>query len=219
MISLLSIPFMAPIETGELPQGGVYALKNRRNNVFAIKAGGGLIAIDSGSAPAELSASFSQIGLDMGDVADLFLTHSDSDHISGLGLFPNARIYVSKRELKAPGGDGRIRSVRMGGFPASVTADRLRLLDGGESFEIGGRRIGCIPAPGHSPGSMAYLLDGTVLFSGDALRIKGGKPAIHPFTGDKAAALASIERLSAIGKGRTICTSHYGALDCREAAV
>ena len=218
-LSLLSIPFMTPLETGELPQSGVYALKNRRNDAFVIKTNGSLVAIDSGSVPSELADGFSRVGLDMNDVTDLFLTHSDSDHIGGLSLFPNARIYISKRELKNPDGDGRIRSVRLSRFPESVTAERLRLLFGGESFEIGGHTIECIPAPGHSPGSMAFLLDDAILFSGDALCIKDGKPGIHPSTADKAAALASIEKLVALGAGKAIYTSHYGVLDYRETAT
>ena len=215
LLSLLSILFMTPLETGELLQSGVYALKNRRNDAFIIKTNDGLVAIDSGSVPSELAAGFSQLGLEVNDVTDLFLTHSDSDHIGGLGLFPTARIYISKKELKNLDGEGRIRSVRRSRFPGSVTTERLRVLDGEESFEIGGRRINCIPAPGHSPGSMAFLLDDTMLFSGDAIRIEDGKPVIHPFASDKTAALASIEKLVARGVGKVIYTSHYGMLDYR----
>ena len=213
LFSLLLVLSMTPLETGGLPQSGVYALKNRRNNAFIIKTSGGLVAIDSGSVPTELAAGFSQVGFDMKDVTDVFLTHSDSDHIGGLGLFPNARIYMSRRELEDPDGDGRIRSVRRSRFPDTVTAERLHLFDGEESFEIGGHRINCIPAPGHSPGSMAFLLDDTTLFSGDTFRIKNGKPVIHPFTADKTAALASIEKLVVLGAGKAIYTSHYGVLD------
>jgi glyoxylase-like metal-dependent hydrolase (beta-lactamase superfamily II) len=217
MLSILSIPFMTPLETGEV-EADIYAVRSRQNDAFVIKSKSGLIAIDSGSLPSELTAGFEKRGLELGDVTDVFLTHSDSDHIGGLELFPNAKIYISRRELADGGdhsGDGRIKSVRKSSFHESVTTDRLHLPDGGETFEVGGHRIECIPAPGHSPGSLAYLLDDSVLFCGDAFRIKDGKPVVHPLTEDKAAALETIKKLMALGVGKLICTSRYGLMDSR----
>ena len=67
-------------------------------------------------------------------------------------------------------------------------------------------------APGHTPGSMAYLLDDRILFSGDALRIGRGKAEIHPFTEDRKKARSSIDELLRIGRAKEILSSHYGMI-------
>jgi glyoxylase-like metal-dependent hydrolase (beta-lactamase superfamily II) len=54
------------------------------------------------------------------------------------------------------------------------------LLKNGDEITIGGRKIRCLALPGHTMGSMGYVVDGKYLFSGDAFRIKNGHVAL-PF--------------------------------------
>jgi glyoxylase-like metal-dependent hydrolase (beta-lactamase superfamily II) len=37
-----------------------------------------------------------KLGLKAGDITDIILSHPHWDHISGIGLFPNARIWIQK---------------------------------------------------------------------------------------------------------------------------
>ena len=89
------------------------------------------------------------------------LTHTHVDHVSGLigedgGLaFPNAmRVFVATEEIAA------FRALRRMG--AAVM--RLMPLEQGDGPIFG---VTAINAPGHSPGHMAFLVEGRLLIWGD----------------------------------------------------
>jgi len=71
-----------------------------------------------------------------------------------------------------------------------------------------------IHAPGHTSGSMIYLVDGQYLFTGDAFSILNGKISIHPFTMDKELAGKTIENLNdIISDSYLVLTAHYGSFE------
>jgi len=89
-------------------------------------------------------------------------------------------------------------------------SEAARNLRAGDKFLVGDIEIDCVAVPGHTPDSMAYLVNGRYLFTGDALRYSNGKMSVHPFTQDKAQAQASIEKIKSLADDAMILTSHYG---------
>jgi glyoxylase-like metal-dependent hydrolase (beta-lactamase superfamily II) len=144
--------------------GGMLRLPVR---AFLVRRAEGCLLIDTGAADAwhpslgRLGAALAEAGTGPDDVTAVALTHSHVDHRSGLvdadggPAFPNAaRVLVATEELAA------FRAVpRM----ASVLA-RLVPLEQGDGPLVG---VTAINAPGHSPGHMAFLVEGRMLIWGD----------------------------------------------------
>lgn len=130
-----------------------------------------------GSALAQIEA----LGRDASDVRDIFMTHLDSDHASGLSDFPQATVHVHHAELAAA--------------QRPVLAERLRYcaLDWahGARFQTFGERVDsnwegapavsgfagledlvfAIPLPGHTRGHTGYALRadaGWLVHAGDS---------------------------------------------------
>lgn len=194
---------MRPAKTGEIPGTGIYAIRNNRNALYFVKAEGGYILIDAGSDAAKAEASLKEAGIAPEDVKWILLTHSDYDHVAALPLFPGAEIYMSDDEFHSLG-----RPPRNNRLPAGITIEENNLLSDGQELNLGGIRVICFKAPGHTVGSMAYLME-DCLFTGDALRLRKQEMLVHPFTVDAARAEATIERLKEMPHS-VLLTAHYG---------
>lgn len=134
---------------------------------FAVRGRDGCLLIDAGAADAwhptlgRLGAALTEAGVGPQEVTAVALTHTHVDHCAGLvdgdgGLaFPNAaRVFVPVEEIAA------FRAMpRM----APVLA-RLMPLEQGDGPLRG---VSAVNAPGHSPGHMAYLVEGRLLVWGD----------------------------------------------------
>lgn len=92
----------------------------------------------------------------------------------------NAAIYISAPEIEMI--KNNVRRISIIPFMKNYfTHLSYKTLHDREELFIGEKRIKCILLPGHTDGSMGYLVDGKFLFSGDAFRIKKGIEYI--FTG------------------------------------
>ncbi len=109
-------------------------------------------------------------------------SHAHWDHIGGNHLFANIAIHQAEaHELPLGVGNERLRRAftpdqLVGSLPESFEIERFTiqpsvassLLSGGERFDLGGRTIDVIHAPGHSPGGIALIdRDNRALFSTD----------------------------------------------------
>jgi glyoxylase-like metal-dependent hydrolase (beta-lactamase superfamily II) len=75
-----------------------------------------------------------------------------------------------------------------------------KAIDGGEAFDLGGRRVIAIATPGHTPGSVCYLIEQEgVLFSGDCILGTGLSTAVNPSEGgDMASMVSSLKKLQTL---------------------
>ena len=86
------------------------------------------------------------------------------------------------------------------------------LLDDGQTFQVGSISIKGILTPGHTPGSMSYLINDNYLFVGDAFGLKDGK-VVKPnklFTGDMKTAVESFNKITHLPDAKFIFTAHSG---------
>ena len=213
MDAVVGLVGMKPLATGKVEKGEIFALRSIANDAFLFPSDHGFIAIDAGNSSMDMLDDCVKIGVNPDEVTELFLTHGDRDHLGGLAAFPNARVHIARRELKDRGSSDHYESVGGGHFPTDFAEDRIDLLEGGETLEVGGHTIEVVAAPGHTVGSLAYLVDGKYFFTGDAFKVKQGKLEVHPFTKDKAQAQKTINELvKRFPKDGLVVTAHFGLL-------
>ncbi|WP_426450781.1 MBL fold metallo-hydrolase [Paenibacillus sp. S-38] len=178
-------------------------------------------------------------------ITRIVLTHAHEDHVGALDALhtalPEARVMISARDARLLGGDrtldpGEPQSPIRGGAPKGLqTRADVTLADGD--------RIGslqAVSAPGHTPGSMAFLDTRTgALIAGDAFQLRGGAAVAgkivpwFPFpafgTWHKGLAVESARRLRdlkpsvlAVGHGRMLkqpLTAMSRAIEAAAAAL
>jgi glyoxylase-like metal-dependent hydrolase (beta-lactamase superfamily II) len=142
------------------------------NNVFVLrcKQTGDAVLIDAANEHERLLELCQRLG-----VRKVLETHGHWDHIQA------------------------VPAVREAGFDVGVTAPDAEMLDAYDSvledesvIEVGRLRLHTIATPGHTPGSMCFLVEGSpVVFSGDTL-FPGG-PGNTKFGGDFPTIITSIE--------------------------
>ena len=77
---------------------------------------------------------------------------------------------------------------------------------------LGSIKVQAIATPGHTPGSMSYLVDDGVLFSGDTLVLRNGQayPFYRLVNMDAATQEQSIRKLTRLQNVALLCTAHTG---------
>ncbi len=217
LINYYPILTMKPAASGKIPSTEIRVMKNNFGSLYFIKGTDGFILIDAGSNAAAVKNELEQFPVDASEVKYILLTHSDSDHVAALNLFPNARIFISKDEMQMLNGTTKRSPVGYNALSAGIDLDTLVPLTDKQELELGGHTIECIQAPGHTPGSMAYFMDGQYMFTGDAFKVNDSITSIHPYTMDKETAGTSIQKLNTLGsKSRLVLTAHYGYFPAAE---
>lgn len=179
--------------------------------------------VDTGitSSPAEgMAPALAALGRRIEDVQWILLTHGHIDHMGGAHALweltgrrakvviheadahllrsrqDHVDLYVDVRQQYLNDPDGVAKQAAAGMHAISGEMDADVLLRGGEKLSLGGDvTVSVHPVPGHTPGSVAYVIDGqNDVFVGDAVQIHG---AANFFPGyeDPTAYRASLEYL------------------------
>lgn len=158
---------------------------NRYVNIYLIEGQQGCYLIDSGVSGTEhlIDQYMKSIGKSIKDIKGLFLTHSHPDHIgaaSEIKKMSNCMIYAPKKELSwIENIDNQFRERPIPNFygllSESVDVD-YPIEDGMLCRLEDGVEIKCISTSGHSHGSMSFLLNGNVIFIGDAIPVVNDIP-------------------------------------------
>jgi glyoxylase-like metal-dependent hydrolase (beta-lactamase superfamily II) len=197
---------MAPVATGEVVPG-VFAIRDDFVNLYLVKGKSGWIMIDGGDKPAAVEEGLRKLGIPKDGINAVFLTHSDSDHTAALAVLGEVPLFVGAGEERIITGPEHRMFFMRNSLP-----ERRRLLSGGETVDSGGVIVQAFRTPGHTPGSMCYLLNGRWLFTGDTISLKEGNagPFVELFNMDTATQRESIRKIAALGGVEAVFTAHHG---------
>lgn len=191
--------------------------------VYAARTSVGVVVVDLGwsGGDAALRRALERLGATPAEVVAVLLTHSHRDHVGAWPLVAHAPFWVGAGERARLLGEAshggwiprwadRLRRPRLPGAGALVVHE----LRDDTALVFGADTVRAFPLPGHTAGSMAWLLRG-VLFAGDGVshdKTSGALRAARPaFSDDAALARRSLVRLRAAARPhgvRLVCTAH-----------
>jgi hydroxyacylglutathione hydrolase len=198
---------MTPIETGKIVDN-IFSIHDSFVNLFLIKDSDQYIAIDAGNNLETVSAELRKLNIAPDKITAILLTHTHGDHVAAIKLFKYAKVYLSKQEEQMINGE---KSVFLW-FGNKIDTKVYSLINDNQVFNIGNVKIKGFLTPGHTVGSMCYLINGKYLFTGDLLSIKNGKidKFNEFFNMDTKTAIKSIEKITRISEAEYIFSAHYG---------
>lgn len=206
---------------------GVYALTELFPSfAYVIKTTKGLAIVDTGSEGdcSKLLPLVKKLGLDIGELKIILLTHCHGDHVNGAQLLrelTGAKVYAGKGDsdlLRAGDDWDAIFSTFQNEpgltiHPTEVDVD----LVGDETIVLGDVRFDVLATPGHTPGSMCYLMrrgEGPrILFSGDTIvsfdRLGTYSAYLSPrYRGDAEVYLKTLRELSELYPPHAVMPGH-----------
>jgi metallo-beta-lactamase class B len=148
---------------------------------YAVETGDGLVLIDSGleDSAAAVTAQLAALHLDVNRLRAILLTHVHADHSLGaerLRAQTGAKVYAGRADC-LPLREGGPREAFFSTFHMPRLATHATTVDvelaGEETLPLGEARIEVIATPGHTPGSVCYLLEKSgvrALFTGDVIQ-------------------------------------------------
>jgi glyoxylase-like metal-dependent hydrolase (beta-lactamase superfamily II) len=190
----------------------LYAVRSGIVNFYALRSGDEVALFDAGLSPGIARRGLAKLGISADAVTRVYFTHSDFDHTGGHKAFPKAELVLPRDEERMIDGSTPRR-----GMMYNKGFSDYRAMDDGEEETFGGATVKMLAAPGHTPGSAVYLIDGRILVTGDLLRI-GRDGKILPFLwlmnmdhGRNRQAV--LELRDTIDSARIILSGHTGVLE------
>lgn len=198
---------MTPVETKEIVKN-VFSIQDSFSNLYLVKDGDQYIAIDAGNDLNVVSVELKKLEINPDKIIAILLTHSDGDHVAAIKLFRNAKIYLSTDEEQLINGE----KSRFLFFGNNIDAKEYSLIEDQQVVNIGNIIIKGILTPGHTPGSMCYLVNDKYLFTGDLLSIKDGEIGKFNefFNMDTETSINSIDKIIHLPNCEYIFSAHYG---------
>jgi hydroxyacylglutathione hydrolase len=145
-----------------------YKIGNMDNNTYLLVSRGEALVIDPGGEPTEIIA---EIKNGEAYLRYILLTHGHFDHVLGVETlkesFPEANVIIGEGDLPLVNNLSQQGQFFGETLPDFKVKDVLSVADGA-SLPFGDELIKVLATPGHTKGSVCYVIDGA-LFSGDTL--------------------------------------------------
>jgi len=198
---------MHPVATGKIVDN-IFAIKDEFVNIYVLQDSDQYIVIDAGQDIEVVAAEFKKLNINPDLVIAVLLTHTDPDHVAGVPLFKNAKIYLAKEEEKMLTGEKQ----KIPFVSNSLSRKDYILLENKQTLNIGKQNSFSILTAGHTTGSMCYQVNGKYLFTGDILSLVNGKlgPSVKFLDLDNEMATKSISKIIKLPDVEYIFTAHFG---------
>jgi glyoxylase-like metal-dependent hydrolase (beta-lactamase superfamily II) len=144
-----------------LDLGPVEQVKDWFTSVYLLRHADGVALFDAGFREGHMERALEDRGLAPSDVTDVLLTHGHDDHVGALSLFAGARVWASAE-------DAALVEEASGVAPTDV-------LEAGVPVTVGENTIEVFAVPGHTPGSVVFLVDGVLVLGDQALQNRDGE--------------------------------------------
>ncbi len=151
-----------------------------------------------------LVAQLADIGLKVGDIGTVAISHTHGDHIGNVSLFSNSTIVMQRAEyswIHSPNGpNDNVNQLMALARKLLGTPKNLKLLDGDTDL-FGDGSVILVSTPGHTPGHQSLLVhlanSGFIILSGDVVHLQGNfeKNIVPSLNTSKARSLASMEKV------------------------
>ena len=174
----------------------------RVNTYFLVNDNGQAVAIDGGENYKKIKQAEEQFGF---KVCALLLTHAHFDHAGNAKKLQDdgAKVYIG--EFDAPKLLNDLNLSRDFGRSFDYLTADVKLCDGQE-IEVCGLKFKVVHTPGHTDGSVCYLID-NMLFTGDTLFLESVGRTDFP-TGDRDALVNSVKKLFALSGDYAVYPGH-----------
>jgi metallo-beta-lactamase class B len=142
----------------------VYAIGNVGTVAYVIQTSAGLMMIDALGAnqvESDLLPGFMKLGLDPAQVKTILVAHGHADHFGGSAYFQQkfgSKVYVSGADWTLMETPPRGRGPGPGAPPPAAPPKRDGELRDGESVTLGNVSVRAVAVPGHTPGSMGFII-------------------------------------------------------------
>ena len=170
------------------------------STVALVRLPGKLVLFDTGPYAYRpiLLGRLKKLGVELGDIDAVVLSHCHWDAASNADLFPKADVILHERELAYAQGVSSHDDQTQGYIGRALRKLRLQTISGDMDL---GREARILDLPGHTPGSIGLLV-GEELLAGDAVAcardVARGAPTFRPF--DVSQAKSSLDRAVASAK-------------------
>lgn len=150
------------------------------------------LVIDSGGEAEFLIGSIAKLGL---TVTRMLLTHGHFDHLGAVDELVGAydvscEAHIFEKKLVRQASTYAYRFARLKQTPTM----RLRYFESCDTFAWAGANVRALHTPGHTSGSVCYVLNDAAVFTGDTLFHSAVGPSIYPES-DPEALLDSVEMI------------------------
>jgi len=200
---------MTPGETSAI-NDSVWCIKDRFVNAYIFKGEKSYLMVDAGIGEKKFNEEMEKVGIKPEQITTLLLTHTDGDHTGSIALYKNAAIYIHRDEEQMINGTtGKTKFSK-----TKWKYGSYGLLPDNDSLAIDGLRIKIIHTPGHTPGSVCYIIGNDYLVSGDNLIVSNGKfeHFIEKFNMDTPEQLKALKLLPEPASFKYILTAHNGVV-------
>lgn len=192
----------APLpETGPIANGAATLIKDGYVSAYAVPVGDKhVVVIDCGN---DVEAKAMMAALQGLVVDGIFLTHGHPDHTNGCAAIkkahPGAFLAAGAGDVPQITGKEAFKGMipkAMGAKDSGLVVDRA--LNGGEDVVVGGASVKVFAVPGHTAGSLLFLVNGVLFFGDAATSADDGhiKAPPGPFSDDQAQGVASLHALA-----------------------
>jgi metallo-beta-lactamase class B len=140
----------------------IYAIGSIGTVAYVIQTSSGLMMIDALSASeveSRLLPGFAKLGLDPSQVKTILVAHGHADHFGGAAYFQDrfkSRVYVSALDWTLMETPPRGRGP--GAPPTAAPPKRDAELHDGQAVVLGDVSVQPVAVPGHTPGSMGFIV-------------------------------------------------------------